>query len=154
MPQRSWPSWYKPTPGWGFTDSMMLGSIRAELNWLRWGWPKYYGPQPAVFMYQTGYVPTPWIYVPWLNQWQQFGQMAYCGAPPPDYTMPITVETVEPVEITAVNEFGIPVREIVNQIVMYNAYYYPLFGRWGYINRQGYFVWVNPRTAFIMSPEY
>jgi len=145
-PASGCPSWYQPTPGWGFTTGLMLGSISAGLNWLRWGWPGYFGAVPTGFMYQTSYVPTPWMYVPWANQWRQPGVMGYAAeGPPQDYTMPITVQVVEPVQTTMTDPAtGETVPTTINQVIMYNAYYYPQFGRWGYMNRQGYFVWVDP----------
>jgi hypothetical protein len=145
--QSAWPSWYQPTPGWGFTTGLVLGSVAAGLRWLTWGWPKYYGPHPVGFMYPTGYLPTPWIYRPWANQWRQPGEMAYAvGGPPPEYNMPITVEAVEPMQVMVPGPGGVPMQETINQLYMYNAYYYPNFGRWGYFNRQGYFIWVNPQV--------
>lgn len=147
FPQNRWPSWYQPGPGWSYTNGFSLGSIAADLNWLLWGWPGYYGRPPAGFAYQEGYYPTPWIYVPWSNQWRQPGLMAYASAgPPPEYTMPITVEAIEPMQVM-VNDSGVAVPETINQVYFYNAYYYPSYGRWGYINRQGYFIWVNPQIA-------
>ena len=83
---------------------------------------------------------------PWMNQWRQPGQMAYAmGGPPPEYTMPITVEAIEPVRTMVPDNFGIMVPRMINQVFMYNAYYYPQFGRWGYMNRHGFFVWVTRR---------
>ena len=132
----------------GVHHGLMLGSIASGLNWLHWRWPGYYGPRPQGFMFQQGYVPTPWVYVPWMNQWRQPGQMAYAmGGPPPEYTMPITVEAIEPVRTMVPDNFGIMVPRMINQVFMYNAYYYPQFGRWGYINRHGFFVWVNPHDG-------
>jgi len=93
------------------------------------------------------------MYVPWLNQWRQPGQMAYAaGGPPPEYTMPITVEAVEPIQTMVANPAGIPVPQSINQIYMYNAFYYPRFGRWGFVNRQGYFIWLNPQIATQITP--
>lgn len=149
MPQSSWPSWYQPTPGWGFTTGLVLGSVAAGLNWLRWGWPHYYGHPPAGFMYQTGYVPTPFIYIPWTNQWRQPGVTGYVPGPPPEYTGPITVEAIEPMQIMAASPAGVPIPESVNQVAMYNAFYNPRFGRWGYTNRNGYFIWVNPQPPVV-----
>jgi hypothetical protein len=152
MPQASWPSWYQPpAPGWGFATGLMLGSIAADLGWFRHSWPSYYGPQPSGFMYPPNYMPTPWMYQPWSNQWVQPGQMNFFNeGPPPDYTMPITVQAIEPMPINVMGPGGFPEREMVNQMVMYNAYYYPEFGRWGYVNRHGYFIWVNPQG--MMAP--
>jgi hypothetical protein len=104
-------------------------------------------------MYPTGYVPTPWMYVPWQNQWRQPGMMGWApGGPPPEYTMPITVQAVEPTQITMLNAVGMPVVQTINQVFMYNAYYYPRWGRWGYLNRHGYFIWVNPQSTAMMMP--
>jgi len=66
--------------------------------------------------------------------------------PPPNYTMPITVQAVEPIQVMVEGPGG-PVMQTVNQIVMYNAYYYPQMGRWGYKSRNGYFVWLNTQPT-------
>jgi hypothetical protein len=151
MPQASWPGWYHPpAPGWGFGSSLLLGSIAADLGWFHSGWRPWMGPQPTGFMYGPGYMPTPYFYQPWSNQWMQPGQMGYLPGPPPEYTMPITVEAMEPMQIPVMTPMG-PQRQWVNQLVMYNAYYYPAYGRWGYVNRHGFFVWVNPQES-LLSP--
>jgi len=148
-PVQSYPGWwggYNPGPGWGWGTGLVLGaSIRAGLGWLGFGWPRYYGAPPAGFMYPPNYIPTPWVYNPAANQWLQPGQNAYApGPPPPDYTMPITVQVVEPMQVTAQDPVtGETVPETVNQLVMYNAFYHPEVGRWGYMNRAGYFIWLN-----------
>jgi hypothetical protein len=138
------PPWGGPPPGWGWSNGFTIGSIiSASLGWLRSGWPHYYGPPPSGFMYPPGFVPTPWVYNPMINMWRQPGQMAWAPVPPPsDYTMPITVQMVEPIRVWAPSPMG-PVPETVNQLVMYNAHYFPMMGRWGYRNRHGYFVWLN-----------
>jgi hypothetical protein len=147
VPQSNYPPWwgsFAPQPGWGWSNGFVLGSIiNAGLGWLRGGWPHYYGPPPNGFIYPPGFVPTPWVYNPFLNQWRQPGQMAWTPMPPPpDYVMPITVQAIEPIQVM-VEGLGGPVMQTVNQLVMYNAYYYPQMGRWGYQNRNGYFVWLN-----------
>ena len=136
--------WGGPPHGWGWSNGFTIGSIiSASLGWLRSGWPHYYGPPPSGFMYPPGFVPTPWVYNPMMNMWRQPGQMAWEPVPPPyDYTMPITVQMVEPIRVWAPSPMG-PVPETINQLVMYNAHYFPMMGRWGYRNRHGYFVWLN-----------
>ncbi|MDR3615904.1 MAG: hypothetical protein P4L53_20265 [Candidatus Obscuribacterales bacterium] len=160
VPQSNYPSWWgggggagggwgggggfwQPGPGWGWSNGFTIGSILNGLNWLRYGWPHYYGPPPAGFIYPPGFVPTPWVYNPMMNMWRQPGQMEWDSVPPPaEYTMPITVQVVEPIRILAPSPAG-PVPETVNQLVMYNAHYFPAMGRWGYRNRHGCFVWLN-----------
>jgi chemotaxis protein histidine kinase CheA len=162
VPQSNYPSWWggggsgggggggggggfwQPGPGWGWSNGFTIGAIvNAGLGWLRFGWPHYYGPPPTGFMYPPGFVPTPWVYNPMLNMWRQPGQMAWSPVPPPpEYTMPITVQVIEPIRILAPTPNG-PMPETVNQLVMYNAHYFPSMGRWGYRNRNGYFVWLN-----------
>jgi hypothetical protein len=144
VPQGGYPGWWgggggggwQPGPGWGWSNGFVVGSaISAGLPWLRFGWPHYYGPAPAGFIYPPGYFPTPWIYNQLSGQWRQPGEPGWASGPPPaDYTMPITVQAIEPIETG---------NGTINQIVMYNAFYHPRFGRWGYRNRQGFFVWVN-----------
>ena len=69
--------------------------------------------------------------------------------------MPITVQVVEPMQVTAQDPAtGETEPETINQVVMYNAYYHPEVGRWGYMNRAGYFIWLNttPDTAGMPVP--
>jgi hypothetical protein len=157
VPPSSYPSWWNggsgggagggggwgpggggwaPGPGWGWGNGWVVGqSIRAGLGWLFGGWPHYYGPRPQGFIYPPGFVPTPWMYNPMMNEWRQPGQPWGVVPPPLGYVGPITVQTVEPISVGPMP---------MNQPFMYNAFYYPRWGRWGYRNRMGYFVWVNP----------
>jgi hypothetical protein len=146
LEQSQWPVWYQPQPNWQFANSMTLGnSIIADLNWLRWGWHPYYGPQPDGFVCAVNYVPTPWIYVPAYGTWRQPGVNAYSAyGPPYDYTGPISVEAFEPRRVKVDIPFGsfLPER-VINAVYFYNAYYYPEFGRYGYMNRHNNWIWLN-----------
>jgi hypothetical protein len=81
--------------------------------------------------------------------------MSYApGPPPPDYTMPITVQVVEPMQVTAQDPAtGETEPETINQLVMYNAYYHPEVGRWGYMNRAGYFIWLDTTPDGTLMPD-
>ncbi len=146
LEQSQWPVWYQPQPNWQFANSMTLGnSIIADLNWLRWGWHPYYGPQPDGFVCSVNYVPTPWIYIPAYGTWRQPGVNAYSAyGPPYDYTGPISVEAFEPRRVKVDIPFGsfLPER-VINAVYFYNAYYYPEFGRYGYMNRHNNWIWLN-----------
>jgi hypothetical protein len=170
MPQGNYPHWWGHWwhggggwggyngwgPGWGWGTGFLVGSIlRGSLAWLHWGWPAYYGPAPAGFMYCPNYVPTPWFYNPEVNQWRMAGALSYSPPPPSDYTAPITVQVVEPVQVMAQDpDTGAQIEETINQVFFYNAYYYPEMGRWGYMNRAGYFIWLNnpPIQTQMMVP--
>jgi hypothetical protein len=81
-------------------------------------------------------MPTPWVYLAATNQWTQPGLYSYVNdGPDPDYTGPITVEVIE----QFIGRHG----RIINVPYFYDAFYYPDAGRWGYVTRQGYFIWLN-----------
>jgi hypothetical protein len=149
LEQSQWPVWYQPQPGWQFVNGFTLGNvINADLNWLRWGWHPYYGPQPEGFVCASNYVPTPWIYMPAYGTWRQPGVNAYAAYGPPfDYTGPISVEVFEPRRVSVDIPFGglLPQR-VINAVYFYNAYYYPEFGRYGYMNRHNNWIWLNLGT--------
>jgi hypothetical protein len=142
-----YPNWYQPQPGWGYYNGFIFGnSLTADQNWLGWGWQPYWGPPPMGFISSSDFVPTPWIYVPAYDCWRQPG-MDDCvqNGPPYDYTGPISVEVVEPVA----NGYGGGYGDyggggpVTNTLCLYNAFYNPDAGRWGYVNRNGYFFWLN-----------
>jgi hypothetical protein len=142
----AWPYWYHAQPGWVYSDGFVLGSlIQVGLNWLQWGWHPYYGPPPSGFICASDYVPTPWVYIPAYGLWRQPGVMSYSPAGPgPEYTQPITVEAFEPLQLQIRDPFtGFVQAQPENTVYLYDAYYYPDQGRWGYTNHHGYFVWVN-----------
>lgn len=145
-PQGQWPSWWQPTPGWTYANGFTLGNlIRCGLNFLGLGWRPYYGPPPTGFVCAANYFPTPWIYSPYQASWIQPGATTFTEMGPDEgYTGPITVQVMEPVVAWIPQAYGgPPVQTTINQLVMYDAFYYPQFGRWGYVNRAGYFIWVN-----------
>jgi hypothetical protein len=141
-----YPYWYQPEPGWQFSNGFVLGNmVRANLDWLRWGWHPYYGPQPDGFVCADDYVPTAWMYVPAYGLWMQPGVYGWAEAGPPyDYTGPITVEVLEPRHVHVKDPYnGWERGRVTNVIYLYNAFFYPEEERWGYVNRHGYFVWLN-----------
>jgi len=146
LEQSQWPVWYQPEPNWQFANSMTLGnSVVADLNWLRWGWHPYYGPQPDGFVCANDFVPTPWIYMPAYGTWRQPGVNSYSAyGPPYDYTGPISVEVFEPRHVNYDVPFGgfLP-QKVITAVYFYNAYYYPESGRYGYMNRHNNWIWLN-----------
>jgi hypothetical protein len=141
-----YPYWYQPEPGWQFSNGFVLGNmIRANLDWLRWGWHPYYGPQPEGFVCADDYIPTAWMYVPAYGLWMQPGVYGWAPAGPPyDYTGPITVEVLEPRHVHIKDPYtGSEHGRVTNVIYLYNAFFYPEDERWGYVNRHGYFIWLN-----------
>jgi hypothetical protein len=149
-PRNQWPPGYQQSSDFGVGNGFLLGSLFANLNWLLWGWPTAYGAQPNSFIYAEGYFPTPWIYVTWANRWRVHGQPGYAPeGPPADYTMPISVEVVESLRVMS---GGGAIPKKTNQLFLYNAFYYPAYGRWGYKNRTGTFVWLNPQRVNVGSP--
>ncbi len=146
VPQYENPYWWQPSSGWRFSNGFILGSlIHLDLNWLRWGWHPYYGPPPEGFVCADDYIPTPWIYFPAYGLWRQPGMMGWAPSGPPfDYTGPITVEILEPRRVNVNDPYtGFVATHIMNVPYFYDAFYNPEFERWGYINRHGYFLWVN-----------
>jgi hypothetical protein len=149
LDQNQWPVWYQPQPNWQFCNGFTLGgSAVADLNWLRWGWHPYYGPQPDGFVCANDYVPTPWIYVPAYGTWRQPGVNSYAAyGPPYDYTGPISVEVFEPRHVNVDIPFvGSLLQRVINAVYFYNAYYYPEYGRYGYMNRHNSWIWLNLGT--------
>ena len=139
VPPAMYPQWYQPAANWQYCNGFLLGSlVNVGPSWFGWGWPSSYGVAPTGFICADDYVPTPWIYFPALGQWREAGVYSYVSGPDEDYTGPISVEVVEPIEMPGYN--GI---EIINQVFLYDAYYYPEFERWGYMDRHGYFIWLN-----------
>ena len=132
-----YPEWYQPNNNWVFSNGFTLGNaINIGLEWLSFGWQPYYGAAPVGFICNRDYMPTPWMYDAMTNQWRQPGLYTYMNeGPNSEYTGPITVEVIEQVR----DRRG----RIINVPYLYNAFYYPEFGRWGYENRQGYFIWLN-----------
>ena len=139
------PSWYQPLPNWQYVNGFNLANMNVGPSWLSWGWPSWYGPAPTGFVCAQDYVPTPWIYFPALGQWREAGAFGYDPYGPDEYyTGPISVEVVEPVEVPGYNPYGFGGNvQIINEVFMYNAYYFPEVGRWGYMDRHGYFIWLN-----------
>ena len=135
--QAYYPNWYQPNSDWMFCNGFMLGSsIRIGMDWLDYGWQPYYGDTPVGFMCAQDFAPTPWIYEPATNQWRQPGIDGYVNeGPDPQYTGPISVEVIE--QFTGRGD------RITNVPYLYDAFYYPELGRWGYENRQGYFIWLD-----------
>jgi hypothetical protein len=106
------------------------------MDWLGFGWQPYYGDSPDGFICARDYIPTPWMYESATNQWTQPGLFTYVNEGPNlDYTGPITVEVIE--------QFRGRRGRIINVPYLYDAFYYPDVGRWGYATRQGYFIWLN-----------
>jgi hypothetical protein len=132
-----YPSWYQPNPNWIFSNGFTLcNAINVGASWLGYGWQPYYGEPPVGFICASDFIPTPWVYDVASGQWRQPGLYSdVSGGPPYDYTGPITVEVIEPV--------AAPNGQFVNVPYLYDAFYYPEAGRWGYENQQGYFIWVD-----------
>lgn len=139
-----YPVWYERKPDLTYCNGFVLGSaVQVKSDWFGWDWPAQFGTAPNGFMCQPNYLPTPWFYVTYNDQWRQAGESAYRKGPDPDYSGPISVETVEPITGRFPDKFGVPVSQTFNVIYFYNAFYQPEMGRWGYVNRQGNFVWLN-----------
>jgi len=141
-----YPYWYSPEPGWMFSNGFVLGnSIRCGLDWLRWGWHPYYGPAPDGFVCASDCIPTPWIYFPAYGLWMQPGVYGWApNGPPYDYTGPISVEVLEPRRVHVNDPYtGWERANVINVVYLYNAFYDPEFERWGYVNRHGYYIWLN-----------
>jgi hypothetical protein len=141
-----YPYWYNPEPGWMFSNGFVFGnSIRCGLDWLRWGWHPYYGPQPDGFVCASDYVPTPWTYFPAYGLWVQPGLYGWAPSGPPfDYTGPISVEVLEPRKVHVHDPYtGWERTSVINVVYLYNAFFDPEFERWGYVNRHGYYIWLN-----------
>ncbi len=146
LPPNDYPYWYHPEPNWVFANSFVFGNnMNCGLDWLRWGWHPYYGPPPEGFVCAADYIPTPWIYIPAYGVWRQPGLMGYAESGPPyDYTGPISVEVLEPRHVSVRDPYtGYMDARVVNVVYMYNAFYYPEEERWGYMNRHGYFLFLN-----------
>ena len=145
LEQNQWPYWYQPQPGWQFANGYTFGNSYQDLSWLRWGWHPYYGPQPDGFICAQDYFPTPWVFIPAYGTWRQPGLNAYAQSGPPyDYTGPISVEVFEPRQINVSHPFfgGMP-PQVMNAVYMFNAYYNPQMGRYGYTNQYGNFIWLD-----------
>ncbi len=132
-----YPEWYQPNNNWVFSNGFTLGNaINIGLEWLSFGWQPYYGAAPVGFICNRDYMPTPWMYDAMTNQWRQPGLYTYMNEGPDfQYTGPITVEVIEQVRDRRGRTINVP--------YLYNAFYYPELGRWGYENRQGYFIWLD-----------
>jgi hypothetical protein len=145
VPPTQFPHWWQPAPGWTYSNGFSLGSLPCGADWLGWGWHPYWGPPPEGFVCESDYVPTPWFYIPAAGLWRQPGVMGYADyGPPYDYEGPITVEVMEPRHVQIRDPFTGWVNDrVVNVVYFYNAYYYPDFERYGYMNRHGYFIWLN-----------
>jgi hypothetical protein len=65
--------------------------------------------------------------------------------------MPISVEVIEPLQPVAPGKPAVALAaagaQAGNQIYMYNAFYNDVYGSWGYTNRLGFFVLLNPQRA-------
>jgi hypothetical protein len=145
VPYTQFPHWWQPAPGWTYSNGFTLGSLPCGADWLGWGWHPYWGPPPEGFVCESDYVPTPWFYIPAAGLWRQPDVMGYADyGPPYDYEGPITVEVMEPRHVQVRDPFTGWVNDrVVNVVYFYNAYYYPEFERYGYMNRHGYFIWLN-----------
>lgn len=144
VPASEYPSWFQPNPNWTYANGFTMGSLlQVGMNWIMGGWRPYYGQQPNGYVCATNYFPTPWTYMPANNTWMQPGVSTFMDSPNEGYTGPITVEVVEPVQTWMPDQWGHRVRTVANELYLYNAFYYPQFGRWGYVNRRNYFVWLN-----------
>jgi hypothetical protein len=144
VPPTQYPAWYERRPDWTYCNGFVLGSaIQVKSDWFAWDWPAQFGTAPDGFLCRPDYLPTPYFYVSYSDQWRQAGENAYKKGPDADYSGPISVETVEPLSGTFPDKSGVPTPQTINVIYMYNAYYQPEVGRWGYVNRQGNFVWLN-----------
>ena len=144
VPPTQYPAWYERTPGLTYCNSYILGSnVQVNSEFFGLDWPAFYGPAPEGFICQPDFFPTPWIYFPYCDKWRMSGALAFGQGPDADYTGPITVETMEPVTAKIPDKFGVPVFQTINVLDFYNAFYYPEIERWGYMNKQGNFVWLN-----------
>jgi hypothetical protein len=144
VPPTQYPVWYERTQGWIYCSGIVIGgSIQAGPDWLASEWPAIYGKPPAGFICNPAFVPTPWTYIPYNDSWKQVGVLTSGAGPATSYTGPITVEAVESMIAKLPDQFGVPVSQTFNVLYLYNAFYYPEFERWGYRNKQGFFVWLN-----------
>jgi len=147
VPTYEYPTWWHPAPGWIFSNGFTLGgAVNVGLDWLRWGWHPYYGPPPDGFVCAANYVPTPVIYFPAYGLWRVAGISGWASSGPSvDYTGPISVEVLEHRKATILDPYtGRNVTKIINVPYLYNGFYFPEYGRWGYTNRHGYFILINP----------
>jgi hypothetical protein len=145
VPPTQFPQWWQPDAGWTYSNGFTIGSLPCNSDWLGYGWHPYWGPPPDGFVCESDYVPTPWFYIPAAGLWRQPGVMGYADyGPPYDYEGPITVEVMEPRHVHVRDPFtGWANDRVINVVYFYNAYYYPEFERYGYMNRHGYFIWLN-----------
>lgn len=144
VPPTQYPAWYERTPGWTYCNGYVIGgSVQAGPDWFAYEWPAIYGQPPAGFMCEPDYIPTPWIYLPYNDSWRPAGELATGAGPTTTYTGPISVEAIEPITAKIPDQYGVPVFQTINVLYLYNAFYYPEFERWGYKNKQGFFVWLN-----------
>jgi hypothetical protein len=145
VPPTQFPQWWQPDAGWTYSNGFTIGSLPCNSDWLGYGWHPYWGPPPDGFVCESDYVPTPWFYIPAAGLWRQPGVMGYADyGPPYDYEGPITVEVMEPRHVHVRDPFtGWTNDRVINVVYFYNAYYYPEFERYGYMNRHGYFIWLN-----------
>jgi hypothetical protein len=146
VPVSEYPYWYQPEQGWVYSNGFSLGNlIRTGLDWLGFGWHPYYGPAPGGFICAANYMPTPWVYYPAYGLWRMAGVNGWApGGPPFDYSGPISVEVIEPRRVSVADPLtGWQHSRYINVPYLYNAFYYPEYERWGYMNRHKYFVWLN-----------
>jgi hypothetical protein len=144
VPPTQYPAWYERTPGWTYCNGIVIGgSIQAGSDWFASEWPAIYGHPPAGFICQPDFIPTPWTYVPYNDSWKQAAVLTAGDGPATSYTGPITVEAIESMQAKVPDQSGVLVSQTINILYFYNAFYYPEFERWGYKNKQGFFVWLN-----------
>jgi hypothetical protein len=146
VPEFEYPSWWQPTPGWVFSNGFTLGNVlNVGLDWLRWGWHPYYGPPPDGFVCASNYIPTPWIYVPAYGLWRLAGSNAWAPSGPPfNYEGPITVEVLEPRNVSVVDPYSqLVTASTINVPYFYNAFFDPNQDRWLYTNHRGFPIYLN-----------
>ena len=147
VPRYEYPSWWHPDSGWMFSNGFTLGgAVNVGRDWLRSGWHPYYGPPPDGFVCASNYVPTPFIYYPAYGLWRLAGAPDWASAgPPADYTGPISVEMLEQRKVSILDPYtGRQVERVINVPYLYNGFYFPEYGRWGYTNRHGNFLLISP----------
>ena len=91
------------------------------------------------------FVPTPYIYFPAYGLWRIAGAPGWAAEGPDlDYTGPITVEMLEHRRLAVTDPYtGRTINRVINVPYFYNAFFFPEYGRWGYVNRHGYFILLN-----------
>lgn len=110
-----------------------------------WGGVLYTSPDPYFWGYNS-WGPTEWVYYSDTGEWWTPGA-GWSASPPAGYNDVITVAVDE--QVAVLDDFGDPVLDVDGNPeyetikVYYNAYWDPIYGAYGYENRNGDFVWVQ-----------